>query len=439
MAKNGYGPSACFKHRATQMTNSWNHFTGQPGVNQPYVDYPANSYPYNNIAPNIGSDRVAPPVMTPIKKAVNELNQLLPENIILVRGKDGEWQVSDRFWDALHRKLTDEGFEIDDTDREAAYAAWLDENRRTLHDMISATTDATVKNYLNQNHAVTGKANFLQEVETRFQVLSDQLKREIERNSKTTLTQDQIDEAASKWFATRESSSPGEALARFVQWENTQLALKSVNYFSPGFGAVIDPFLTSATQVTAGNMFGSIYRQVLWMPKQYPAMALYDWEEPSDCWCSAETEMGKAQLGVIMGFPTYPTKLTIEHIPQAATLDIKSAPKHVEVWAHFGDVEVFERALEHIQASSDPRLKCGTAPAPNYLCLGKVAYHIASFTHIQTLQLALPTVNLDLPVSRVVVRVTENYGRDWTCLYRLRLHGEEVARLDKPDPESSRP
>ncbi|KAJ9644652.1 hypothetical protein H2199_003615 [Coniosporium tulheliwenetii] len=177
-----------------------------------------------------------------------------------------------------------------------------------------------------------------------------------------------------------------------------------VNFFSAALGAVVDPHLTSPTQVKSlswGQYFWTSL-PVVWVPKPRPAIAaLEPWSEAGDCWCAARSRKGQAQLAVLIPKPVFPSSVTIEHVPKAGALDITSAPKDFEVWVE--------------GCSSD-------APAPGYACIGGGTYSISSLHHVQE----FPTIDMEdfgVPIRKAVVRIKSNWGQGWTCIYRVSMHG----------------
>ncbi|TKA52281.1 hypothetical protein B0A49_11996, partial [Cryomyces minteri] len=124
----------------------------------------------------------------------------------------------------------------------------------------------------------------------------------------------------------------------------------------------------------------------------------------------------KGQIGVLMSRKMIPTGITIEHIPERATLDITSAPRRLQVWIEVKDSD------ERARVEAERRVICeGESVGKNFVCIGTVEYEKNEFNHVQTFPInAAGTVT-----SKAVVRVWSNWGQEYTCLYRLRLHGED--------------
>jgi hypothetical protein len=198
---------------------------------------------------------------------------------------------------------------------------------------------------------------------------------------------------------------------------------KPVNFFSITLGAKIDPLLTSPTMDTTRGLKRFFYRSAFYNPKNLPPIqALMPWSEAGECWCAApSTPPGLAQLAVRAPHLIRATAITIEHVPEMSTLDIKSAPKEVEVWAEAEDGYDFSFSPD-AGCDSQSILDPATFSKKTWICLGRVKYDISASSHIQVSSL----INKDVPASRFVVRVVANHGQKHSCLYRVLMHGELV-------------
>ncbi|KAG9587906.1 hypothetical protein KCV01_g12866, partial [Aureobasidium melanogenum] len=113
-------------------------------------------------------------------------------------------------------------------------------------------------------------------------------------------------------------------------------------------------------------------------------------------------------------------------MPSTGTLDIGAAPREFEVW-------VRSRVGAEAPQSYNPHLGCGDAPESGLVCIGKASYDIHALNHVQNFDLE----DVDGAISFVdfaIIRFINNWGQDWTCIYRIRLHGEpEPAELRSGD------
>lgn len=214
-----------------------------------------------------------------------------------------------------------------------------------------------------------------------------------------------------------------------------------VNFFSRGLGAMTDPHLTSPSnkhnyQARAWHRWGlGTYTGNV----PGPADALMPWEDVGDCWCAAPSG-GKSQLAVMLPNRIIPTHLVVEHIPKGATLGIGAAPKDLELWVQILDNE--KRAP--VQAAADNVRRRSTSGPDEDLddtkraddfqaekSLDRTWVRIASFRydihaprHVQTFKIDVQLDYWGLAANKVVIRVKNNWGpSDFTCLYRLKLHG----------------
>ncbi|MCJ1394549.1 hypothetical protein MMC18_007428 [Xylographa bjoerkii] len=221
-----------------------------------------------------------------------------------------------------------------------------------------------------------------------------------------------------------------------------------VNYFSRGLGATIDPHLTSPTRkltVRSRSWFGlSSYE----LRTPDPITAILPWADIGDCWC-APPSGGKAQLTVLLPRKIVPTHLVIEHIPQGATLDIGSAPREVELWVQIEDpearVRVIDAALTVPTLAEESLLSARTLPVygaaaaldKTWIRIGRWEYDIFAANHVQSFAVPVELDHFQVAVDKVSVRVRKNWGmKDYTCLYRLKMHGllaEKAGERDRTD------
>lgn len=197
---------------------------------------------------------------------------------------------------------------------------------------------------------------------------------------------------------------------------SAEVNMRKINHFSTGLGARVDPWKTSSTYVAKESYLTTFYRRFFTHQRRHsPIVALQKWDEPGDCWCAApdDKDRGLVQLSVGLGHEMFPDQVTIEHLPKEASLDYTTAPKDIELWA---------KTNEQVESFSE----CGLGPR-GFVCLGKFKYNIHGPTHTQTFNL---DINLREPVTKTLLRVTDNWGADHTCIYRVRLHGSPAKKID---------
>lgn len=383
-------------------------------------------------------------------ETIKKLKDELPEFVVIRRNKEsGELEVSDQFWHALEARITDLRNEVNAGRKNIIWDTFLQNNKARFEALIlsevSAQAGGVVDKVL-ENYEYISKGEFTD----LFQENIDMYLRNVDGRIKRSLD-DAVKSAsaiAHRVAMDHMKQIPLEqmdAIAQLNIARNIEITLKTVNHFSAYIGAVTEPNLTSPTQVKSLSFTQRVKKYVrshitFQLEELAPAAVLFSWEEPGDCWCSAASEMGKAQVGVLMPYRIYPSKLTVEHVPKQGTLDPASAPKWMEVWIEVNDDEKriavaqarnqlldtpFYPYSSDTSSSSPGGTACSTMPVgPGFVCVGKFIYNVNAVNHIQTFDLDIDLQELGVPVKKAVVRVTENWGQEWTCLYRLRMHGE---------------
>ena len=243
--------------------------------------------------------------------------------------------------------------------------------------------------------------------------------------------------AVDKWLAEKKFASIDvtrdemHTIMRFNQVHNQFRAMHTVNWFSVGIGARIDPYLTSATKTLGGkSILGAIYDTInpLAVTPNPPITALLKWDEATECWCGTPDSKGYVQLGVITHDFFYPEEITIEHIPRAATLRPDAAPKDYEVWIDLGTEERATALRKEWEGDSYVAEKggCGEPPGKTFFCAGKSNYDIGYKNHVQPYHLWTFAAHDKMATNKVVVRSVSNHGADYTCFYRIRMVGQKV-------------
>lgn len=133
-----------------------------------------------------------------------------------------------------------------------------------------------------------------------------------------------------------------------------------------------------------------------------PSIALTPDISPGNCWAFPGA---KGSITIRLARPIVPSSITVEHTPKSATFSVASAPK---------DFAVSLIPLDAADSEEDA-VAGGTYQYETY----------AQSRHMQ--QFWLPR---DMPVVRAVrIDVLSNHGSPYTCLYRVRVHGEDAQTL----------
>ncbi len=199
---------------------------------------------------------------------------------------------------------------------------------------------------------------------------------------------------------------------------------RMVNFFATGLGVVVDPYYTSPTMYPPSTWKQDVANRVFFLGRPIPnapIAALEGWADIGDCWCSAHSKDGKAQLAVLMPRPIYPTKITVDHIPATATLDVGAAPRDMELWAQILDEDARGQMIRSQAEEVEPVKSLG----PTFVRIANWQYDIHAASNVQTFDVDVDMRSFGAGINRAVVRAKSNDGTsEYTCLYRVRLHGE---------------
>ena len=216
-----------------------------------------------------------------------------------------------------------------------------------------------------------------------------------------------------------------------------------VNYFAPGNGIVVDPYLTSPTRqlATPKSPSARFFAWLMDIPQRSanaPTAAFAPWDDVGDCWCappSGPPGEGKTQLTVMLPKDVVPTDLVVEHIPMDATLDPGATPKDIELWVEIQDDQkreaVANAAFSYINKEDStlgPENKklFHTTKSLDYkwVRVGRWQYNVYTPSYVQTFPVPVPLEHFGAKTNKVAFRALSTWGTaDYVCLYRLKLHG----------------
>ena len=232
---------------------------------------------------------------------------------------------------------------------------------------------------------------------------------------------------------------------------------QQVNWFLPGYGAVIDPHLSSPIATTECDTTNSFW---LWnyfspcvnKPLSQPHMsALTAWEDPgADRWCAPRSG-GKLQLTIELSRNVAPTELIVEYGAMDATPagGMGAAPKQIELWIQIEDDkmraiigDVISRMHSHLLKESSPQdktLSPAQALGDDWVPIGRWAYNIYEHDNVQSFRVPISLHAYGIHTAKVAVRVNSNWGNVmFTCINRLRLHGRDVTGITEALDEDFR-
>lgn len=381
-----------------------------------------------------------------LEKSIAELLKILPNVLIVDKQADGTYKIPEYFWQALK-----------DREDAPAWERFVAKNKVELDSYVATHSENHLQTALDTKRLVSSEvftdmlATNYEQMQANLRQLADDIDARI-----ATIHADTT-KVATEIFDQRFRHSSNAELnlltsANLIR--NAENALRSVNFFSPNLGAIVNPNLSSPTYQKVKNetTLASYY---VWLqgPRgtqaNPPMAALERWDEAGDCWCAAPPKPyivrralpaslpslpppAKAQLGVTMPFPVYPKTVTIEHIPKEGTLDINSAPAEMELWLHVANGTALDmvgrRAVEIklVDKFEDAYDTTSGAPyelEPAYVLVARWKYDIHAINHIQTFNIPIDMAEYHVGIEQAVIRAKTNNGADHTCFYRVRVSG----------------
>lgn len=343
----------------------------------------------------------------------------------VVQVEDGEFVVPEGFWLALHGKMTGDG---------SLWTAFLQANE----DKLSEYTEKLVSDQLalgEKKSSVVGRVMLEDIIKDNYNKFLSDFRRSMddERSDLVTQVRDVASQVAADLIARHTTGQlpAGQQAANRAAADhlmNQVDELTSINFFSPANGADIVMSLTSPTAIYGWTADISTWYAAYKQQPNKPITALKAWSEAGDSWCAAKSLpiAGKAQIAILTGRPVTPHELVVENAPRDGTLDIASAPRHVELWMDVGTEETVKQVQKAIEVENNSwqELECSQQPAPGFICAAQGAYDIHDDNWIQSMPVLDVFAKYKVKSDRYIVRATNNWGGDHTCFYRLRLKGQ---------------
>jgi len=168
-----------------------------------------------------------------------------------------------------------------------------------------------------------------------------------------------------------------------------------------------------------------------------PVTALVPHIDVGNCW---PFQGSAGTLGVYLSRHVYVSSVTIDHVAKEVTFDITPAPKRVHIWGVVDGADNLAKLVDY-RKELEARKEAGTithdeldeieTPLPSgmprsleFLQLASVEYDSSALDNVQTFPVPDRIRQLGIDVGIVVFDVRSNWGHsDFTCLYRVRVHG----------------
>ena len=202
-------------------------------------------------------------------------------------------------------------------------------------------------------------------------------------------------------------------------------------------GAVVIPSLTSDTheirpqgvrQHVIGYLTGHGY--ALGRP---PITALHHEIHIGHCW---PFKGDQGQLGVTLSRIVRIEEISIDHVARDIAWDMSSAPREMEVWGLVEGAANFAKVALWDAARTDAGEEVPTQPrslphSARYVRIARFEYDVEAPNAVQTFPVEEEVREMGMDFGIVVLRVLSNWGQEFTCLYRFRVHGQMITGEDE--------
>lgn len=183
-----------------------------------------------------------------------------------------------------------------------------------------------------------------------------------------------------------------------------------------------------------------------------PVTALHQDTHSGMCWPMSGDS---GQLGVALASPVCISDFTIDHVAKEVAFDLRGAPRDMEVWGLVEGKENLEKVMSWLaeraaqRAERQQRAEESGVPFEDeppedaypatlpknepFVRLASFTYDVHSPSSIQTFPTRPEVRELGVDFGVVVLVIKNNWGkREYTCLYRFRVHGQRLGGMPEP-------
>ncbi|KAI0308997.1 hypothetical protein OF83DRAFT_1022029, partial [Amylostereum chailletii] len=198
-------------------------------------------------------------------------------------------------------------------------------------------------------------------------------------------------------------------------------------------GAVVIPSLTSPTLRSNPRGLWALWGKLTFgndnLLECSPTTALHHEIHNGHCWPFAGAE---GQLAVTLAHPVVIEEIAIDHVVREVAWDTRSAPRKMELWGLAEGVENLAKMRKWEEQEARTRddqtrkeVYPSTLPSSSkYMRIASFEYNIDAQDNVQTFPLPRNIRELGIDFGVVMLRIMSNWGREFTCLYRMRVHGK---------------
>ncbi|CUS14322.1 unnamed protein product [Tuber aestivum] len=414
-------------------------------------------------------------------EAMQSFEGALPKQMVATLGPDGKVQLTDEFKDSLqdvfskifpkHFKDAIAGTGSSGIGRIPSWEAFIKGNEDKLKDLIEkhastgggsgvggdpggvvlsrGTVMAMVQEEAKKYHQKWEVETFLPDFESKFESQLEELQRRIRReNTEHFNSASSSILAAASAIASGTASRTARSMARDFanshrgrgSTERISLWATLPDYASIITGASVWPYVTSPSYDWTG---GKGYHHYVWRLfgrgariSPPPVMAITPSTEVGECWPFPERS---GDIGIKLATPIYVSHVTVDHVPKQQAIEISSAPKNIEFWIRVPSERkeelqkaVGKPASEWYRQDSDTQgkqqqqqLLQASANSGEWVRVHEFMYDIhTAGSPVQTFELPVDLTMLNITSRLVAFRIVDNWGHpNFTCLYRVRVHG----------------
>lgn len=416
-------------------------------------------------------------------KILNIIRNELPAEMVLVKDPTtGKVQVPETFWDGVKDVLMTRSrlSEVvqEELRRSAAEGKWEDflaENESRVRYLISNTNSK-----LSQRMAIFSRDEFLYLVATESNAIWTSIEGRVDSLVQRQLAQwtedefdgrggglqgivscikqeiltDIIDRAVEIYHDTRQHHPRRGSHSFSVPSKNAQQLQPDYALYNSG-GRIISALTTQPYhRYKPTTIFGRLLGLQKWVPPPFKSdqlmaanKAIQPDMNPGDCW---PLHGGWGQISIDLAMRVVVTEVVIEHVDPNVSLHRGTAPKEIEIWRLAAPITPSSSysSVQSMARNKGETPILGTwhkpgSPVPGASLLTTITYRqqkqqwtdddeaeteMETEIEMETAQrFAIPLSKQNVPSYGVVVRVLSNWGHpEFTCLYRVRVHGRPV-------------
>ncbi|KAG0642051.1 hypothetical protein HOY80DRAFT_952140 [Tuber brumale] len=424
-------------------------------------------------------------------EAMRSFEEALPRQMVATLGPNGKVQLTDEFKDSLQdvfSKIFPKHFKdaiaktgwSSGIGKIPSWEAFIKGNEDKLKDLIEkhgsaggggkpggvvlskGTVITMIQEEARKYHKKWEVETFLPDFESKFESQLEELQRRIRReNTEHFSSASSSILAAASAIASGTASRTARNMAQeFANSGRGRGAIGRISqelwgtlpdYASIITGASVWPYVTSPSYDWTG---GKGYHHYVWRLfgrgariSPPPALAITPSTEVGECWPFPERS---GDIGIKLAMPIYVSHVTIDHVPKQQAIEISSAPKNIEFWIRVPAErkEELQKAVgkpagEWFRQDSDTQkkqqqLQMSGNSGGQWVRVHEFMYNIhTAGSPVQTFELPVDLTRLNVTSHLVAFRIVDNWGHpNFTCLYRVRVHGYPPKK-DLPIGESA--